>query len=409
MKRLVLMGLLVAASAQAQHRVQHYLPPAPLVQEVLLASPLIRSAQHRQQALEARAQQQAIGLHEFGVRISQQSRRVQDPSQSFGETWVALERPMRWWNKVQTDQQLSELSRTIAQVGYADALHEGSRRLLTHWITAWRARVTYDSAQEQWQLTQSLERQAAARLVQGDISKLDADLAQAASQRAGVQRDIAHSEWVRAQAVLTRLYPGLGTPGPLPEAMQLSPLASQDRLRADFLRKHHELNLMRAERARSALTAERQQQEQLPDPTVGVFSARKRLGAERVVGVSVGIPLPGASRQYLTAATQSEASAWEDRVRQSELDFGAEFDRRWLSARDLHESLKRMTIATQIQQQAARQALRAYTLGESSMTDVLQHRRWADEQQLAWRLMQLEVLELLAFIELDLHQLWDLD
>jgi hypothetical protein len=40
---------------------------------------------------------------------------------------------------------------------------------------------------------------------------------------------------------------------------------------------------------------------------------------------------------------------------------------------------------------------------------VLQQRRWADEQLKALRLMQLEVLEHLAFLALDLHQLWDLD
>jgi outer membrane protein TolC len=175
------------------------------------------------------------------------------------------------------------------------------------------------------------------------------------------------------------------------------------------LRKHHELNLMRAERDRAALTAQRQRQDRMPDPTLGVYTSRERMGAERVLGVSVGIPFSGASRQYLATAAQADASAWEDRVRQAELELAVAFDRRWLSARDLTLSLQHMSAATQIQQTAAAQALRAYTLGESSMTDVLQHRRWADEQLKALRLMQLDALEQLAFIELDLHQLWDLD
>lgn len=410
MKALFLITLLMPWHLWAQPQsIQQLLPSTARVQEVLLASPQIQSARYRQQAQTARAQQQAQGSHEFAVRINQQSRRVQDPAQTFGETQLTLERPLRWWNKGQADQQLSEQSRTIAQVGYADALHEGSRRLLTQWLLAWRAKVVLDSAQEQAQLTQTLERQAAARLRQGDISQLDAELARAEWQRVSVQRDLAHSEWARAQAVLTRLYPGLGVPGSMPEHIQLPDLAPLDVLREDFLRKHHELNLMRAESARATLTAQRQQQERLPDPTVGVFSARERMGAERVVGVSVGIALPSASRQYLATAAQAEASAWEDRVRQAELELGAEFDRRWLSARDLRQSLAQMSAATRIQQHAASQALRAYTLGESTMTDVLQHRRWADEQWKTLRLLQLEWLEQMAFIELDLHQLWDLD
>ena len=409
MKRLVILALLTPWQAWAQHSVQQLLPPTARVQEVLLASPYIQSARYRQQAQEARAQQQAVGAYEFGVRLSQHSRHVQDPSQTFGETQLALERPLRWWNKGQTDQQLSEQSRTIAQVGYADAWHESSRRLLGQWLSAWRAKVVLDSAEEQSRLAQSLERQAAARLRQGDISRLDAELARAEWQRVNAQRDLALSEWTRAQALLARLYPGLGAPGALPDLSQLPPLDPLEVLREDYLRKHHELNLMRAESARAALTAQRQRQERVPDPTLGVFSARERMGAERVLGVSVGIPLPGSSRQYLATAAQADAGAWEDRVRQAELEFGAEFDRRWLGARDLRQSLTQMTEATRIQQDAAHQALRAYTLGESTMTDVLQHRRWADEQLKALRLMQLEVLEHVAFIELDLHRLWDLD
>ena len=409
MKPWLIIALLTPWTAWAQHSVQQWLPPASRVQEVLMASPQIHSARLRQQAQEARAQQQALGPHEFGVRINQQSRQVQDPSQRFGETLITLERPLRWWNKGQTDQQLSEQSRTIAQVGYADALHEGSRRLLLHWLMAWRAKVVVDSADEQSRLALALERQAAARLRQGDISQRDAELARAELLRVNVQRDMAHSEWQRAQALLARLYPGLGIPSGVPDVSQLPPLAPMDVLREDYLRRHHELNLMRAEGARAVLAARRQQQEQLPDPTLGVFTARERLGTERVVGVSVGIPLPGASRQLLTSAAQADAGAWADRVRQAELEFGAEFDRRWLAAQDLRNSLEPMSSATRIQQEAALKALRAYTLGENSMTEVLQQRRWADEQLKALRLMQLEVLEHVAIIELDLHRLWDLD
>lgn len=409
MKKRWIITWLLPWQVWAQSDLQAWLPPTDRVQAVLLASPQIQSARARQQAQEARAQQQAVGLHEFGLRVNQQSRHVQDPTQTFGETQLTLERPLRWWNKGQTDQQLAEQSRTIAQVGYADALHESSRRLLGQWLATWRAQTVLESAQAQWRLAQTLAQQAEARLRQGDISRLDADLARAEFERVSVQREMAQSEWARAQALLARLYPGLGVPGALPTLDPLPALAPLEVVREDFLRKHHELNLMRAESARSSLTAKRQQQEQLPDPTLGVFTARERMGAERVLGVSVSIPLAGASRQFQATAARADASAWEDRVRQAELELGAEFERRWLSARDLRQSLDHMAAATRIQEAAAHQALRAYTLGESTMTDVLQHRRWADEQRKSLRLMQLDVLEHLAFIELDLHRLWDLD
>jgi outer membrane protein TolC len=409
MKRISIIALMLPWFAWGQTSIPSLLPPVAKVQEALLGSAQIQAARHRLQAMEARAQQQALGAYEFGVRWNQQSRHVQDPTQTFGETQVTLERPLRWWNKGQTDQALSQQSRTIAQVSYSDALHESSRHLLSQWFSAWRSRVILDSGEAQWQLAKSLDMQAAARLRQGEISRLDADLAHAEWQRVSVLREAARSEWTRAQMVLGKRYPGLGEPGPLPDLMQLSALEPVEVLREDFLRKHHELNLMRAERDKASLTAQRQEQERLPDPTVGIFSARERMGNERVLGVSIGFPLPGASRQWLTTAAQADASAWTDRVRQAELELGTEFDRRWLSARDLRQGLLHMAQAARIQQAAAHQAWRAYALGEGTMTEVLQHRRWADEQQKSLQLMQLDLLEQLAFIELDLHRLWDLD
>lgn len=409
MKRICLIALLMPWHLWGQTSIPSLLPPAARVQEVLLGSSQVQAARYRQEAMQARAQQQGLGPYEFSIRLNQQSRHVQDPAHEYGETQVALERPLRWWSKGQTDRALSEQSQRIAQVTYSDALHESSRLLLGQWLAVWRTRVLLDSAQAQQELAKSLDAQAQSRLRQGDISRLDADLAQAEWQRSSVQRDIAHSEWVRARNMLHKRYPGLGEPGPLPDLSQLSTLEPVDVLREDFLGKHHELNLMRAERDRASLAAQRQEQERTPDPTLGVFTARERMGSERVLGVSIGFPLPGASRQWLATAAQADASAWADRVRQAELELGSEFDRRWLSARDLRQSLRHMAQAARLQQAAADQAWRAHALGEGTMTEVLQHRRWADEQQKSWRLMQLDLLELLAFIELDLHRLWDLD
>ena len=85
MKRFLLIVLLAPWNTWAQHSVQALLPPTARVQEVLQASPQIHSARARQDGLQARAQQQAIGAYEVGVLINQQSRRVQDPSQTYGE------------------------------------------------------------------------------------------------------------------------------------------------------------------------------------------------------------------------------------------------------------------------------------------------------------------------------------
>lgn len=409
MNKPLLLACLLAGPAGAQDSIQSVLPPVAIVQQILLDSPVIHSARSRQEAQLFRANSLEIGPHEFGVRLNQQTRRVSQPSETFAETMVTLERPVRLWGKTQTDQELAQQTRALARVSYADALHESSRQLLTHWFAAWRTRIERDSAAELFSLAQLLHEQAASRLKHGDISALDAQLALAEQHRAQVQRDLSHSEWLRAQAWLQRLYPGLPLPPELPDPGRFALLEPLDRLRDDYLQKHHELNLWRAEAARSLLLARKAEQERTPDPTLGVFTARERLGAERIVGLSVGIPLPGEGRRQIAQAARSEAMAAADKVRQMELELGAEFERRWASMQDQRRSIDPLATATRIQQGAAEKSLRAFTLGESTMTEVIQHRRMAQDQLRGLRLKQLEILEQLAFIELDLHRLWDFD
>ncbi|NBS98021.1 MAG: TolC family protein, partial [Betaproteobacteria bacterium] len=52
---------------------------------------------------------------------------------------------------------------------------------------------------------------------------------------------------------------------------------------------------------------------------------------------------------------------------------------------------------------------KAFTLGEYSLAQTLQVSRTAAEYRLAAQTMQLEVIELVAMLWLDLHEIWDLD
>jgi cobalt-zinc-cadmium efflux system outer membrane protein len=402
------MGL-YAGSAPAQDIWKELLPPSEITQPILLDSPVVQSARFKKQAQQSRAQAQALGPHEFSARLQQQARRVSQPNESFAETIVSLERPVRWWGKAEIDQQLAQQSRQLAQITYADALHEASRQLLGHWFSAVRAQVKHASALNDWALAQSMQRQASRRWKQGDISQLDAQLAEAELQRTQAHKDLSDSELKRTLALLSRLYPGLPAPGPLPSLEWLPEMEPLPVLRTEFLAKHHELNLWRAEAARAEVQSRRADKERMPDPTLGVFTARERMGAERIVGVSVAIPWSGQARQQQAEASRFDAQAAQDKVRQLELEFGADFDQRWTLAQDLRQAVAGLSAALNIQQQAAEKSLRAYSLGEGTMTEVIQHRRLANEQQTKLRLLQLDIVEHQAFIRLDLHQLWDFD
>ena len=401
---------LCTLGAQAQS-LEAWLPPTAQVAPVLQASPLIQAARARQEAQLQRALGLEAGSGEWTVRLNQQQRRVRDAQERFAETTVALERPVRLWGKAGMDARIAEQDREVARIGLADALHEASRQLLTQWFTALRARLDADSAERGLQLARELDRQARVRLRQGDISQLDARLAEAELQRSEAAVRLAQAELARSTAQLQRLYPGLPEPRwPQGDAQPPAPPAQPlDAALQDFLAHHHELNLLRAEARRQQQLAERLERDRWPDPSVGLYTARERAGTEQLLGVSLAMPLSGTWRESQARAAQAESDALAQGVQQLERELGAQFEARWLQLAQQQQALTALRAAATTQRLAADKSLTAYTLGEHSMTELIQNRRLANEQQLASQRLLLEGLLGRALIELDAHRLWDLD
>jgi outer membrane protein, heavy metal efflux system len=386
-----------------------YLPAAQTVQQVLLASPALQGALAQKSAQMHRADMTASGPAEFTLRMNQQSRRVQQPQDRFAETSISLERPLRWWGKAQLDADLATQSREVARIGYADALHEASRGLMQQWFSLRKAQVDRDSTATSLRLAQALVKQAQARLKQGDISQLDADLAQAELQRCEAALQAAQSQHATVQITLNRLYPGLPLEPPsamIPPLPDLRPMADLQRI---YLENHHELNLWRAEAARMRLLADRVNKDQWPDPTVGVYTMRERQGAEQVVGVSLSLPLAGQVRQSHALAVQAEAQNTQDKVRQLQAQLGADFEARWTEIQHHKQAAQHLEMAARIQGQAADKSLKAYAVGEHTMTELLQNQRLANEQRRESERMRWDVVERQALLTLDLHQIWDFD
>ena len=409
-KHTLLALALLASGAQAQ-TLQDWLPSSAQVAPVLQASPTLQAARAHQEAQLQRARGVEAGSGEWALRLSQQQRRVRDPQERFAETTVSLERPLRLWGKAVMDAQLAEQDRNVARIGLADAMHEASRQLLTHWFGALRAQLDADSAERELQLALELDRHARARLRQGDISQLDARLAEAELQRSQAQARLMQAQQQRSAALLLRLYPGLPAQPTLPtEGLHLPPL-SGDMATAlqDYLAHNHELNLLKSEALRQQQLAERIERDRWPDPTVGLFSARERAGAEQLVGVSVAMPLSGTWRESQARAAAAEARALQDKAQQLERNLASEFEARWLQAAHQQQAVATLQRAADTQRLAADKSLLAYNLGEHSMTELIQNRRLANEHQLASQRLRLDWLLNRAQIELDAHRLWDLD
>ncbi|MEY4733168.1 MAG: hypothetical protein RLZZ464_1234 [Pseudomonadota bacterium] len=411
MKKLCLSLVLgaVFGGAQAQDELKAWLPASEQVQAIVKTSHGILAAQSQQAAQVQRARATELGPAEFNLRMSQQQRKTFDPSSRFQEQLVSLERPVRWWGKAGLDAGLAEQGRQVARIAYADALHEASRELMRQWFALHQLALARDGATAQAALSQELHRQAQLRLKQGDISQLDASLAQAELQRAQAAQAVAQAQWTAAWAQAQKRYPGL--PEPVwPKAQgDVTDLPALQPLLQTFLQNHHELNLRRAEVQRLRLQAERLDRDRWPDPVLGVYAARERAGAENIMGVSVAFALPGSARQAHAAAALAEANQLEEQLQQMTLELGAAFEARWLSLQMQRQALSGLQAAVRTQTQAVQQSTKAFAMGEHSMTELIQNRRLAQESLRESHKLQLELVESWALMNLDLHRIWDFD
>ncbi len=142
-----------------------------------------------------------------------------------------------------------------------------------------------------------------------------------------------------------------------------------------------QLRIARAELEAAGVATERERADRAPDPTLGVFSGSEAHGHERIVGVSVSIPLPGRYRSGKLARSlaqrdlqEAELAAATQRV-QAEASALASADgsgaQRWRLAR----------AASQRAAENARLSQRGYVLGEVDLQTVLLAQRQALEAE----------------------------
>lgn len=393
-----------------------YLPAEAAVKDALLSSPLMQAARSKKEAGTARAKGIDSGNAEFTLRSTSQRRRDVAAGTQLHESMVSIERPVRFWGKRGMDADLATQTQAFADIEYADAMHEGARELMRFWFAYLRALADQKNAVTTFDLAAKMQRLTQSQLKQGEISQLDAELANAELERITAARSVADAQLASSASAFTRRYAGMVLPTHMPVALRLDASPNLPALtdtmaamRQEFLDKNHELNMMRVDAQRLRLAADRASRDRLPDPTLGVFSGRERAGAETISGVMFSMPFPSASRFHHATALVADAQAASDKVQLAEQQLGAMFDSMWIQFQHKRTAADNLKSAAQRQALAAEKSVKAYTLGEGSLSDVLLIARLASDNLNAAERMQLEVVELLALIRLDLHQIWDFD
>lgn len=408
MKARVLALLLLAAGAQAAPGAPSALPPETEVRRVLASLPALRQGVLNTQLAGAERDKLAAGPYEWTVRAGA-SRRTAPGAERYLEQEVALERPLRWFGKASLDQALGEQGLAVARALHGDAWHEAGRALLRDWFDALRDLAGVARLEEQLAVTQRLQSIAARRVQAGDGAALDLLQADTEQRRVLALLQQARQRSEQSLTLLAISYPGLPRPQadslPLPQADSESTASWAERIVHD----NHELQLAQAEADLYAMRASRLASDAMPDPTLALRAARERDGQERVFGVSLSFPLPGAGRAADRSAAAIKASMARERVAQTQLRVALAARR---AASDSVHSHAIWTTLQEVQQQTMRQAelmQRAYQAGECPLAVALAGRRQALDAALTAQTAQIESLAAQARLQLDAHAIWSID
>lgn len=397
----------VAAAAEiAKTTAPADLPPTAAVLQSLASLPVVRAAQAEMRAARAEHRQLKVGEYEYTLGLSGQRRQVSGGPNS-NEWQTSLERGLRLPGKARLDDRIGAQMVQEAEERVGDARHEAARQLLALWYAALQAQSEASLWHKQVGILTEEQRIVQIRVKRGDAARLDSLHADAAVAQASSQARQAEARAQAALAELRQRFPEvpLGMPA---ESSPVMPSGHEADWIARTLEHNHELLAAQKAAERARLLTQRAEQDRTPDPVIGLHYGSEQSGDERILGVSLSIPLSGKNRLARAERHLAQAQAMSALEAGVLRRLSAEAAANWQKASAGVESHRRLQEAEEAMARHADLARRAHELGELGLSDTLLARRNAIEMQLAATQTRLAANEAIARLLLDAHQLWRL-
>lgn len=399
-------ALVLPLQVVAQPATPSDLPPAELARAAIEQEPSVVKARYALEAAGHAGRRIAASPYEWSVGVDGQRRRYDTGGDS--NEWAArIERPIRIGGKAELDRGLGDATERIARAELAQARHEAARALADLWVDWLAAIQARELAREQLGFAESSASAVAGRRKAGDASLLDLNAAQADAAEARRQFDAVQAQEAKAILRLRARFPSLVMePRSLSEPVELDMEEVQWRERV--LAESDTLRIMQESLKRAELTADRARADRIPDPTVGIYTASEARRSERIVGVSVSIPLGGTYRRETMqeALKQVDVTRAELERQRKEVDLAiAE------TINDARTALRRWRLAEQSAQMArenARLGQRGYALGEGDLQSLLLLRRQSVDAVGASLSSRIEALKARNRLLVDAHLIWGL-
>ena len=380
------------------------LPKAHQVAALIEQDPSVAQARAALEATGHTAAMTRMSPYEWTARVQGQRRRYDNAGTS-NEWGVQLERPIRIGGKAEIDAKLAQTLVLQAQARLGEARHEASRALLDGWLD-WLAAVRARGLlAEQLAFAQANDKAVDTRRRVGDASMLEVNVAKADVTEVQRQLSSARAQEDRSAVRLRVRFPAL-TLSVVPISTPVEPEGAEAQWLAKVTEASESLQVAQQELRRAELVATRVSAERTADPTIGVFTASEAFRNERIMGLSISIPLGGSYRrekvaealqrvEVARAALDAERRAVEVRVAEtySEAVSGVQ---RWRQSEEAVVAARESSRLTQ----------RAYTLGETDLQTLLLVRRQSHDALAAANLARTEALRARYRLWLDAEMLW---
>ena len=399
-------ALVLPLQVVAQPATPSDLPPAELARAAIEQEPSVVKARYALEAAGHAGRRIAASPYEWSVGVDGQRRRYDTGGDS--NEWAArIERPIRIGGKAELDRGLGDATERIARAELAQARHEAARALADLWVDWLAAIQARELAREQLGFAESSASAVAGRRKAGDASLLDLNAAQADAAEARRQFDAVQAQEAKAILRLRSRFPSLVMePRSLSEPVELE--MDEVQWRERVLAESDTLRIMQESLKRAELTADRARADRIPDPTVGIYTASEARRSERIVGVSVSIPLGGTYRKETMqeALKQVDVTRAELERQRKEIDLATAE-----TINDARTALGRWRSAEQSAQMArenARLGQRGYAIGEGDLQALLLLRRQSVDAVGASLSSRIEALKARNRLLVDAHLIWGL-
>ena len=383
------------------------MPDTMQVRELLNKDPAVAAA-----IANLRVARSAAGIledspYEWTPSVSAQRRNV-NTGEHYNEWNIGVDRGIRLPGKANADRELAGGVLSEARAKYRAQIHNSATELMRLWVDWLHAEAANRLAQTNYETVQKSVQAVERRVKAGDASRLDLGLAQAELADQNRQRSQAAMLGDIAWSRLSMRFPGIErkpTELPLPEKLPQDDVE----LRTRIIDASEDLQIVQTQLAQSQAAAARARAERVPDPTVGLYTASERGGAERYWGVRVSIPIPGGARikRADQAAASADVSYQGLELKRRQLDVEASSDIAAARGTLLTAEVARQNAEMLLKNAALMQ--RAYSLGEVDLQSLLIAKRQDTGATASALAAQAKALKAAYKLKIDAHLIWDLD